>query len=98
VQSNFIVVYPLIKSYEGLLKPNCWEFWFDHHIHEGAGEAEDLRQIALEGESPFNFDPERRYIAVLSSGAPMSVVMAVAQSEYFAAAGYGCRLALLGNI
>jgi poly(hydroxyalkanoate) depolymerase family esterase len=86
---GFIVVYPFITSYPSAESRNlnCWGFWFDQHIHEGAGEAEDLYQIALAVESRFSIDPNRRYVAGLSSGGAMSVVMAVAQSEYFAAAG-----------
>jgi poly(hydroxyalkanoate) depolymerase family esterase len=91
-QENFIVVYPVITSYDGSRNPNCWGFFLDQHIHEGAGEAEDLYQIALEVESEYTIDPERRYITGLSSGAGMSVVMAVAQSEYFAAAGAAAGL------
>lgn len=86
---GFIVVYPFITSYPSAESRNlnCWGFWFDQHIHEGAGEPEDLYQIALAVESRFNIDPDRRYVTGLSSGGAMSVVMAVTQSEYFAAAG-----------
>jgi poly(hydroxyalkanoate) depolymerase family esterase len=86
-RDGFIVVYPFITSFDGLRAPNCWGFFIDHHIHEGAGEAEDLHQIAGEVEAAFKIDPNRRYVAGLSSGAGMAVALAVAQSEYFAAAG-----------
>ena len=91
---DFIVVYPFITSYlsNESRNLNCWGFWFDQHIHEGAGEAEDLYQIALAVESRYKVDPRRRYITGLSSGGAMSVVMAVAQSEYFAAAGAAAGL------
>jgi poly(hydroxyalkanoate) depolymerase family esterase len=89
-----LVVYPFIKTYDGFRDQNCWGFWFDHHIHEGRGEVEDLYQIALEverlgqdGPVRYAIDPERRYVAGLSSGGAMAVVLAVAQSEHFAAAG-----------
>jgi poly(hydroxyalkanoate) depolymerase family esterase len=93
-RKGFVVVYPFIKNYDGFRDQNCWGFWLDHHIHEGRGEVEDLYQIALEverlgqdGPVRFALDPERRYVAGLSSGGAMAVVSAVAQSEYFAAAG-----------
>ena len=86
-RDNFIVVYPFITSYDGLRNTNCWGFFLDQHIHQGAGEVEDLYQIALEVEAAFKIDPNRRYVTGLSSGAGMSVVLAVAQNEYFAAAG-----------
>src|SRR5260370_42051208 len=86
-RDNFIVVYPFITSYDGLRDTNCWGFFLDQHIHKGAGEVEDLHQIALEVEAEFKVDPNRRYVTGLSSGAGMSVALAVAQSGYFAAAG-----------
>ncbi len=86
-RDNFIVVYPFITSYDGLRDTNCWGFFLDQHIHQGAGEVEDLHQIALEVEAGFKIDPNRRYVTGLSSGAGMAVALAVAQNEYFAAAG-----------
>jgi poly(hydroxyalkanoate) depolymerase family esterase len=86
-RDNFIVVYPFITSYDGLRDTNCWGFFLDQHIHKGAGEVEDLHQIGLEVEAEFKIDPNRRYVTGLSSGAGMSVDLAVAQSAYFAAAG-----------
>lgn len=91
-RDNFIAVFPFITRYDGLRQTNCWGFWFDGHIHEGAGEAEDLYRIGLEVEAQFRIDPERRYVTGLSSGGAMAVVMAVAQSEYFAAAGAAAGL------
>jgi poly(hydroxyalkanoate) depolymerase family esterase len=88
-RDNFIVVYPFIKSFDPLppRAPNCWGFFIDEHIHEGAGEVEDLYQMALEVEAAFKIDPNRRYVTGLSSGAGMAVDLAVAHNEYFAAAG-----------
>jgi poly(hydroxyalkanoate) depolymerase family esterase len=86
-RDGFIAVYPFITSFDGLRSPNCWGFFLDQHIHEGAGEVEDLHQIGLAVEATYKIDPNRRYVAGLSSGAGMAVALAVAQSEYFAAAG-----------
>jgi poly(hydroxyalkanoate) depolymerase family esterase len=86
-RDNFIVVYPFITSYDGMRDTNCWGFFLDQHIHQGAGEVEDLHQIALEVEAAFKVDANRRYVTGLSAGAGMSVALAVAQNEYFAAAG-----------
>ena len=47
-QNGFIVVYPFITSYDGMRSTNCWGFFLDDQIHQGAGEVEDLHQIALE--------------------------------------------------
>jgi poly(hydroxyalkanoate) depolymerase family esterase len=88
-RDNFIVVYPFITSFDPfpLRAPNCWGFFIDQQIHKGAGEVEDLYQIALEVEAAFKIDPNRRYVTGLSSGAGMAVDLAVARNEYFAAAG-----------
>ena len=88
-RDNFIVVYPFVTSYDPTppRASNCWGFFIDQQIHKGAGEVEDLHQIALEVEAEFKIDPNRRYVTGLSSGAGMSVDLAVAQSAYFAAAG-----------
>ena len=89
-RDGFIVVYPFITAWDRTREPrfeNCWGFWFPRHIHQGAGEVEDLHQVAQEVEAAFRIDPNRRYVAGLSSGAAMSVVLGVAYSEYFAAVG-----------
>jgi poly(hydroxyalkanoate) depolymerase family esterase len=86
-RDGFIAVFPFITSYDGLRSPNCWGFFLDQHIHEGAGEVEDLYRIGLAVEATYRIDSNRRYVAGLSSGAGMAVSLAVAQSEYFAAAG-----------
>lgn len=83
---GFILVAPFITSYDGLRNENCWGFWFDHHRHEGAGEVEDLHQIALAVESNYSVAPNRRFITGLSSGGAMAIVASVAHNEYWAAA------------
>ncbi|MDX1560700.1 MAG: PHB depolymerase family esterase, partial [Marinobacter sp.] len=85
-QKGFILVAPFITSYDGLRNENCWGFWFDHHRHEGAGEVEDLHQIAQAVENNFSIDPNRRFITGLSSGGAMATVASVAHNEYWAAA------------
>ncbi|WP_210404857.1 PHB depolymerase family esterase [Hahella sp. CCB-MM4] len=89
---GFILVTPFITSYDGLRNQNCWGFWFEHHRHEGGGEVEDLHQIALQVESNFTVDSNRRFIAGLSSGAAMTAVAAVAHNEYWAAAASAAGL------
>jgi poly(hydroxyalkanoate) depolymerase family esterase len=88
-RERLIVVLPFVTSFDPLEQrsPSCWGFWFDQHQHEGRGEPGDLRRILAEIEAEFAVDPERRYVAGLSSGAAMAVVMAVVYSEDFAAAG-----------
>ena len=56
-RENFIIVYPFITTYDGLRDVNCWGFFLDQHIHKGAGEVEDLRQIVLGGKLPSRSTP-----------------------------------------
>ena len=86
---GFIAVFPFITSWPPLEQrgQNCWGFWFEQHQHQDRGEPGDLRRILDEVESEFAIDPERRYVVGLSSGAAMAVIIAVAYSEDFAAAG-----------
>lgn len=88
-RDGFIVVFPFVTSYPFLpvRARNCWGFFIERHRHEGRGEPADLRRILRAVEDEFAIDPERRYVAGLSSGAAMAVVMAVAYSEDIAAAG-----------
>jgi poly(hydroxyalkanoate) depolymerase family esterase len=88
-RDGFIVVFPFVTSYP-FLPPraqNCWGFFIEQNRHEGLGEPGDLRRILDAVEDEFAVDPARRYVAGLSSGAAMAVVMAVAYSEDIAAAG-----------
>jgi poly(hydroxyalkanoate) depolymerase family esterase len=88
-RDGFIAVFPFVTSYPFLpaRAQNCWGFFIEQHRHEGLGEPGDLRRILDAVEDEFPVDPERRYVAGLSSGAAMAVVMAVAYSEDIAAAG-----------
>lgn len=91
--NNFILVAPFITTYDGTRNQNCWGFWFDHHIHKGAGEVEDIKQIGMQVEGLYKIDPNRRYLLGLSSGGGMTVAGAVAQNTYFAAAAASAGLA-----
>lgn len=86
-QHGFVIAFPFVTSFTEFRNPNCWGFWFEQHRHEGRGEVGDLRRIVAAVEAEFSTDPARRYVTGLSSGAAMAVVVAVAYSEDFAAAG-----------
>lgn len=85
-EEGFILVTPFITAYDSKRGKNCWGFWLDHHTHEGQGEPEDLYQIALEVESNYTVDTNKRYITGLSSGGAMTVIAAVTHNEYWTAA------------
>jgi poly(hydroxyalkanoate) depolymerase family esterase len=88
-REDFVVVFPFVTSYPFLpvRARNCWGFFIERHRHEGGGEPADLRRILQAVEDEFATAPGRRYVAGLSSGAAMAVIMAVAYSEDLAAAG-----------
>lgn len=85
-QQGIVLVFPFITTYDGMRSENCWGYWFDHHIHEGEGEAADLYNLAKEVETNYNIDATRRYVTGISSGGAMTHIQAVAYSEYWAAA------------
>jgi poly(hydroxyalkanoate) depolymerase family esterase len=88
-RDGFLVVFPFITSYPFLppRNQNCWGFFIEQQRHQGLGEPADLHRIFDAVADEFPVDPDRRYVAGLSSGAAMAVVMAVAYSEDIAAAG-----------
>lgn len=88
-----IVVFPFVTGYVESRNRNCWGYWFPAHIHEGAGEVEDLHRMAQAVESHYRIDPERRYIIGLSSGGGMAVAAAIAHNEYWAAGASAAGLA-----
>jgi poly(hydroxyalkanoate) depolymerase family esterase len=89
--NGFVVAFPFVTSWDSdpmqLRIENCWGFWMPEERTEGSGEVADVRRIIAAVESEFGTDPTRRYVAGLSSGAAMSVDLAVAYSEDIAAAG-----------
>lgn len=88
-QKGFFVVYPEQDpgapggSLATLLR--SWN-WFDpaHHSRD-AGEASIIADIARRVISDWSIDPNRVYVSGLSAGAAMSVVMAAAYPDVFAA-------------
>lgn len=86
-QHGFIVVAPYISTSDPGRFAQCWGYWLDQEIHQGAGEVEDLHHIAMEVERTWRIDPTRRYITGLSSGGFMANAAAVAHNEYWASAG-----------
>ena len=93
-QNNVIIVFPFVTSFTEMRSENCWGYWFENHVTEnGGGEVDDVHGIAVEVESNYNIDPERRYITGLSSGGAMTVASAIAYNEYWAAAAPTAGLA-----
>lgn len=93
--SDAVVVFPSVTSWSAspLRAENCWGFWIPSERRRDEGEIGDLRRILAAVEAEFATDPERRFVAGLSSGGAMSVAMAVVYGDAIRAAGSVAGLA-----
>ena len=84
---GFVVVYPgqpRTRNVQG-----CWNWFLPEHQQRGAGEPEHIAGIArrlLAQEFGQAIDPTRIFVAGLSSGGAMALVLAVCYPDLFAAA------------
>lgn len=86
-QHNVILVFPYVGTFVGMRSADCWGYWFAEHVQEGrGGEVDYLYDLALEVESKYLIDANRRYLTGISSGAAMVVAEAIAHNEYWTAA------------
>jgi len=83
-REKFIVVYPYVTGYSGMRLNDCWGWWLRQETSPGAGEVEDLWQIAEEVQARYNVDPRRVHVTGLSSGGGMAVAAMVVHSGRFA--------------
>lgn len=83
---RFVVVYP--GQARGRNALGCWNWFLPEHQRRGCGEPEAIAEIVrdlIEDDPRFTIDPERVFVAGLSSGAAMAVILAVCYPELFAA-------------
>jgi len=84
-RNNFLVVYPEQPLRANLLR--CWN-WFDpKHQSRGSGEPALLASVIEQLASSHNVDPSRVYVAGISAGAAMAVVLAATYPDLVAAVG-----------
>jgi poly(hydroxyalkanoate) depolymerase family esterase len=83
---GFVVVYPGQNRLDNAM--GCWNWFRPEHQRRGAGEpaaiAGTVRNL-VEGDPRFTIDPERVFVAGLSSGGAMALILAVCYPELFAA-------------
>src|SRR6266702_1215867 len=87
-QHGFIVVYPqqLSKSNQGL----CWNWFSSGNQYRGSGEPARIANIVRsmqQDSAQWTIDPQRIYVAGLSAGAAMAVILGAAYPDLFAAIG-----------
>ena len=90
-EQGFHVLYP--EQSQGANAYRCWN-WFSHgHQQRDHGEPALIAALTREMMDSQNIDAERVYIAGLSAGAAMAVIVAAAYPEMFAAVGVHSGLA-----
>jgi poly(hydroxyalkanoate) depolymerase family esterase len=93
-QNGFVVVYP--GQDRGRNPQGCWNWFVPEHQQRGAGEPETIAMIVrelIETDSRCTIDPERVFVAGLSSGGAMAVILAACYPDLFAAVAVHSGLA-----
>ncbi|NOV01186.1 extracellular catalytic domain type 1 short-chain-length polyhydroxyalkanoate depolymerase [Paenibacillus planticolens] len=80
---NFIVIYPDQPSSANQNK--CWNWYDPAHQSRGSGEPALIADMVNQVKSQYSIDSNRVYVAGLSAGAAMSVILGVTYPDIFAA-------------
>ncbi|WP_231687997.1 extracellular catalytic domain type 1 short-chain-length polyhydroxyalkanoate depolymerase [Bacillus sp. FJAT-18017] len=89
-RETFLAVYPDQPKTAHTNK--CWK-WFDSaHQSRGAGDAAHIAGITAEVKKNFSVDSNKVYVAGLSAGAAMAVIMGATYPDVFASIGVGAGL------
>ncbi|WP_079505626.1 extracellular catalytic domain type 1 short-chain-length polyhydroxyalkanoate depolymerase [Mesobacillus jeotgali] len=89
-RETFIVVYPDQPSSANQNK--CWRWFLPDHQARGYGDPAHIAGITDQVKKNFSVDEERVFVAGLSAGAAMSVIMGAAYPDVFAAVGVSSGL------
>jgi poly(hydroxyalkanoate) depolymerase family esterase len=82
---GFIVVYP--AQPRGRNPQGCWSWFLPEHQRRGAGEPAIIAGIVgelIDGDPRCTIDPERVFVAGLSSGGAMALILAMCYPDRFA--------------
>ncbi|WP_110515093.1 extracellular catalytic domain type 1 short-chain-length polyhydroxyalkanoate depolymerase [Herpetosiphon llansteffanensis] len=82
---TFLVLYPEQPTSSNANR--CWQWWDAQHQARGAGEPSLIAAMVTTVQSSYNVDPNRRYVAGISAGAGMSVIMGATYPDMFSAIG-----------
>lgn len=82
---NFLVVYPEQTIKANLLR--CWNWFEAKHQSRGVGEPAILAAVVKQVQLSHKVDPERVYVAGISAGAAMAVILGATYPDIFGAVG-----------
>ncbi|MFZ5965142.1 alpha/beta hydrolase family esterase [Thalassococcus sp. BH17M4-6] len=82
---GFIVLYP--EQSRGANAQTCWNWFSPNDQRRDRGEPEILAGIARAAMTQYDVPPERTFVAGLSAGAAMAVILGTIYPDVFAAAG-----------
>ena len=89
-QYNFIVAYPDQPS---SANPNKYWHWFETaHQSRGSGEPKSIAGVVTHVKANYSIDDDRVYVAGLSAGAAMAVIMGATYPDVFSGVGVGAGL------
>ncbi|MGR3271502.1 esterase [Thalassococcus profundi] len=82
---GFVVLYP--EQSRGANAQTCWNWFSPNDQTRDRGEPEILAGMAREAMSHYDVPPDRCFVAGLSAGAAMAVILGTTYPDVFAAAG-----------
>lgn len=84
-ESGFVVAYP--EQGSDVIATRCWQWYEPAHQARDAGEPKELADAAAAIAAAHGVDKERVYVAGISAGGAMSVVLGATYPDRFAAVG-----------
>ncbi|WP_102107451.1 extracellular catalytic domain type 1 short-chain-length polyhydroxyalkanoate depolymerase [Oceaniglobus roseus] len=82
---GFVVLYP--EQSRGSNAQTCWNWFSPNDQHRDRGEPEILAGMARAAMEQYGIPPDRTFVAGLSAGAAMAVILGATYPDVFAAAG-----------
>jgi len=89
-QQGFYALYP--EQSAARESERCWRWYDAAHQHRDTGEPADLVAVVANVSSRYPVDPTRIYVAGLSAGGAMAVILAATYPDVFSAVGTAAGL------